>query len=158
MDKPIRRALDRLRASNRWTVAVFEGWLLIFLMVGGGVGIGYGAAGLRADFLMAEQAVVHTAEVQRMQELNQQLLAIIQHRLPEITTSTEKAAEKVERAAGAAEGAIKAARGAANKAGTAASKATAAAKSANTAVQKVEEALTPAPATSASVPDWLDTP
>ncbi|OZI58700.1 hypothetical protein [Bordetella genomosp. 1] len=158
MDRPILAALDRARASNPWTFAALEGWLLVLLMVGGGAGIGYSLAGVRSDYLMAEQAIAHTAEVQRMQVMNQQLLSIIQDRLPEITTSAAQAAEKVERAADAAQGAIKAAKGAASKAGTAATKASAAAKSANTAVQKVEEALSPPPPSSATVPDWLDTP
>lgn len=159
MDKPIRAALDLVRLRHGRALAVIEGWFLVVMMVGGGVGIGYSLGGVRADYVLANQAMERNAEIARMQDTNQQLLAIIQDRLPAVTSSAAQAADKAERAADQAAGAIQAAKGAASKASTAATKATAAAKSASTVVKKVDEALAPpAPPPAKKVPDWLNTP
>lgn len=165
MGRPILAVLNLVRLRHGRALAVLEGWFLVLMMVGGGIGIGYSLGGVRADYVLANQALERNAEIGRMQDTNLKLLAIIQDRLPAVTSSAaqaadkaDRAADKVDRAAEAAEGAIKAAKGAATKAGTAATKATAAAKSASTAVKKVEEVLTPPPPAPARVPEWLNTP
>jgi len=159
MDKPIRAALDLVRLRHGRALAVIEGWFLVVMMVGGGVGIGYSLGGVRADYVLANQAMERNSEIARMQETNRQLLAIIQDRLPAVTSSAAQAADKAERAADQAAGAIQAAKGAASKATTAATKATAAAKSASTVVKKVDEVLAPpSPPPPKRVPEWLNTP
>lgn len=154
----IREAIDRIYRKHPRAVSIIEGWVLMFLVVGGSFAIGQAVGLSRADVQVANLSAAHQAEQQRLMDINRQIMLIIQERLPAIASSTEQAAEKVERAADAAHGAIKAAKGAASKAGTAANKATAAAKSASTAVKRVEEVLTPPPAAPARVPDWLNTP
>ncbi|OMG88018.1 hypothetical protein [Achromobacter xylosoxidans] len=159
MPTRIREAIDRLYRKHPRAVSLVEGWVLLFLVVGGSFAIGQLAGLSRAEVQVASVSSAHQAEQQRLMDINRQLMLVIEDRLPAITTTTEQAAEKVERAADAAHGAIKAAKGAASKAGTAATKATAAAKSASTAVRKVEEVLSPpAPQPPAPVPDWLNTP
>ncbi|MFY3535581.1 hypothetical protein [Achromobacter denitrificans] len=154
----IREAIDRIYRKHPRAVSLIEGWVLMFLVVGGSFAIGQAVGLSRADVQVANMSAAHQAEQQRLMDINRQIMLIIQERLPAIASSTEQAAEKVERAADAAHGAIKAAKGAASKAGTAANKATAAAKSASTAVKRVEEVLTPPPAAPARVPEWLNTP
>ncbi|MDF3858072.1 hypothetical protein P3W70_06930 [Achromobacter denitrificans] len=154
----IRESFDRIYRKHPRAVSLIEGWVLMFLVVGGSFAIGQAVGLSRADVQVANMSAAHQAEQQRLMDINRQIMLIIQERLPAIASSTEQAAEKVERAADAAHGAIKAAKGAASKAGTAANKATAAAKSASTAVKRVEEVLTPPPAAPARVPEWLNTP
>ncbi|MGE8691083.1 MAG: hypothetical protein ACN6PJ_28325 [Achromobacter sp.] len=154
----IREAIDRIYRKHPRAVSLIEGWVLMFLVVGGSFAIGQAVGLSRADVQVANLSAAHQAEQQRLMDINRQIMLIIQERLPAIASSTEQAAEKVERAADAAHGAIKAAKGAASKAGTAANKATAAAKSASTAVKRVEEVLTPPPAAPGRVPEWLNTP
>lgn len=154
----IRESLDRIYRKHPRAVSLIEGWVLMFLVVGGSFAIGQAVGLSRADVQVANMSAAHQAEQQRLMDINRQIMLIIQERLPAIASSTEQAAEKVERAADAAHGAIKAAKGAASKAGTAANKATAAAKSASTAVKRVEEVLTPPPAAPTRVPEWLNTP
>lgn len=154
----IREAIDRIYRKHPRAVSLIEGWVLMFLVVGGSFAIGQAVGLSRADVQVANMSAAHQAEQQRLMDINRQIMLIIQERLPAIASSTEQAAEKVERAADAAHGAIKAAKGAASKAVTAANKATAAAKSASTAVKRVEEVLTPPPAAPARVPEWLNTP
>ncbi|MCG7328074.1 hypothetical protein [Achromobacter sp. ACRQX] len=159
MPTRIREAIDRLYRKHPRVVSLVEGWVLLFLVVGGSFAIGQAVGLSRADVQVASLSAAHQAEQQRLMDINRQLMLVIEDRLPAITTTTAQAAEKVERAADAAHGAIKAAKGAASKAGTAATKATAAAKSASTAVRKVEEVLSPPPPQPpAPVPDWLNTP
>lgn len=154
----IRESFDRIYRKHPRAASLIEGWVLMFLVVGGSFAIGQAVGLSRADVQVANMSAAHQAEQQRLMDINRQIMLIIQERLPAIASSTEQAAEKVERAADAAHGAIKAAKGAASKAGTAANKATAAAKSASTAVKRVEEVLTPPPAAPARVPEWLNTP
>lgn len=137
MGKPIRAALERAYCAHRRIFAVLEGWLLILLMVGGGVGIGFFLGGLRADALLADQARGHAAELQRMQASYQYLV--------------ENLAPQVRQAATDAKGAARAARGAATTARQAA-------RTAKGAAEEVQEAVTPPPRVDKPVPPWLNTP
>ncbi|KDC31759.1 hypothetical protein L505_3640 [Bordetella bronchiseptica F4563] len=137
MGKPIRAALERAYCAHRRIFAMLEGWLLILLMVGGGVGIGFFLGGLRADALLADQARGHAAELQRMQASYQYLV--------------ENLAPQVRQAATDAKGAARAARGAATTARQAA-------KTAKGAAEEVQEAVTPPPRVDKPVPQWLNTP
>ncbi|MBN3270118.1 hypothetical protein CUR95_23945 [Bordetella bronchiseptica] len=116
---------------------MLEGWLLILLMVGGGVGIGFFLGGLRADAMLADQARAHAAELQRMQASYQYLV--------------ENLAPQVRQAATDAKGAARAARGAATTARQAA-------RTAKGAAEEVQEAVTPPPRVDKPVPPWLNTP
>jgi len=107
----------------------------------------------------------YQAEIQRQQETNGQLLAIIQDRLPAITQTAATAAETAKTAAETAKSAAQTARAASTGAGKAAKVASGAAVEAKTAATTVKgaaedltQALTPVPAPPAKVPDWLNTP
>lgn len=104
-----------------------------------------------------------TAELQRMQDVNRQLLLIIEQRLPAIAETAGTAAETASGAAATAKAAADAAKLAAGAAGTAGRTATtaattakAAASQAGQAARKVDQAVTPAPATPAEAPEWLN--
>lgn len=104
-----------------------------------------------AEGQMTQMRADQTAELQRMQDINRQLLLIIEQRLPAIAETAREAADTAKDAAVRA--------GTAGRtANTAASAAKAAASAAGQAAKKVDDAVTPVPPAPAEAPAWLDTP
>lgn len=147
----IREAIDRLYRKHPRAVAWAEGWLLLLLVVGGCLAIGMQVGQARADVQVARMSAAQRAEVQRLADINRQLMLIIEARLPDITAKTDDAAEKAGAAADAAARAAVTAQAAAKSAH--------AAGTARDAATTLNEALEPQqPAPPANAPEWLDTP
>lgn len=141
-------------------------WAVIALITISAGLSGYLFAWASASASMAERRADALAEVQRLQDINRQLLLIIEQRLPAITAKTDVAAEKAgaaadvaARAAATAQAAAKSAHAAGTTAKAASTKAGRAATAARDAATTLNEALEPQqPAPPASAPAWLDTP
>ncbi len=115
------------------------------------------------DGQMIQMRADQTAELQRMQDINRQLVLIIEKRLPAIAETAGAAAETASGAAVTARAAADAAKQAAGAAGTAGRAATTAATTAKAAAstagqvaRKVDQAVTPRPLPPMQDPDeWL---
>lgn len=155
MGKRIRAALDRVYCIHRRAILIAEGWLLVALMVGGGFGIGYLVGGMRVDSLLASQSLAHSAEVERMQQANRDLLVYLAPKVKDAADTAKDAADLAKDAAKAATGAGTAARSASDSARKAASVAKSAATTASEAAADVKEAVTPLSVEPKDPPDWL---
>lgn len=158
MPTRIREAIDRLYRKHPRAVAWAEGWLLLLLVVGGCLAIGIQVGMARADVRVASMSAAQQAELQRLMDINRQLMLIIEQRLPAIAEAASDAAATAERAAATAQAAARTAGSAGTTARSAATTAKQAASTAGAAARRVDEAVTPAPIEQPEAPAWLDTP
>ncbi|OZI56729.1 hypothetical protein CAL20_15115 [Bordetella genomosp. 4] len=128
---------------------------MIGLVAAGGLLAGWSLAKLRSDDREAQVVASTQSEIQRMQDINHQLMLIIEQRLPPLVAKTDAAVQAAQEAVSKAEGASKTAAGAGATARQAATTAKSAANKASEAVADVKEAVTPQPVEPKDPPDWL---
>ena len=143
------RHFDLVMNCRRWAV-------LLLIVISSGVAGAMFANFMTASYL-AQQRQDQVAEVQRLQDINRQLMLLIQERLPVIAGTADNAAQTAREAADVAKGAPQAATGAGATARSASAKAQRAASTAEKAATTLNNALEP-PAAPKEAPKWLDGP